>query len=229
MEQLHKRMEALPAYRNLRDAVRNGRFPRLVTGLSAIHKAFFISALCADTGMTAHILVPNEPFGARLCEDINTFLAEECALLYPVRELSFRPVESASHEYEYTRLGVLYQMLSGKCRIVISTPEAAAQFTLPPPVYLQNTRLLTAGESGDLTELCAHLVQAGYTRTDQVEGISQFAVRGGILDFFPPGAPAPYRVEFWGDEIDTISLFDAATQRRREGVKSAEISPAREA
>ena len=229
MEQLLKRIAPLPAYRDLREAVGSGHLPRLVTGIAAIHKAFFISALCADTGMTAHILVPNEPAGLRLCEDINTFLGNDSALLYPVRELSFRAVESASHEYEHARLGVLHRILTGSCKIVISTPEAAAQFTLPPSVFQQNVRRLASGDSGNLSALCAHLVQAGYTRAEQVEGISQFAVRGGILDFFPPGAPAPYRVEFWGDEIDTISLFDVATQRRREDVKNAAIPPAREA
>ena len=84
------------------------------------------------------------------------------------------------------------------------------------------------GERHDLGELAGTLAAAGYTRCEQVEGVGQFALRGGILDFFSPAHPKPVRVEFFGDEIDAMGLFDPDTQRRIENLGAAEILPAAE-
>ena len=206
-----------------------GRGVRLAAGLSHIHKAHYIYSLCVQSGKTAHVVMPNEPGAIKLCEDLNTLFGSEAAFFFPARELNLREVEGASHEYEHTRLGVLGRLARGGCRVVVSAAESAVQLTIPPDVLAERTRTLTAGgrqDTGDLVEL---LMRAGYSRAEQVEGIAQFALRGGILDFFPPESPLPYRVEFWGDEIDTISTFDPATQRRAEGAEEALISPAREA
>lgn len=69
---------------------------------------------------------------------------------------------------------------------------------------------------------------AGYSRYDQVDGISQFAIRGGIIDVFPPGASEPARIELWGDMIDGIASFDIATQRRTGKLDKIDIIPANE-
>ena len=69
-------------------------------------------------------------------------------------------------------------------------------------------------------------MRCGYVRADQIDGTGQFARRGGIVDFYSPGGKAPVRVEFWGDEIDTISYFDAETQRRTDQITEVTISPA---
>ena len=69
------------------------------------------------------------------------------------------------------------------------------------------------------------LVRCGYVRAEQIDGTGQFAVRGGILDFFTPDAPYPVRIEFWGDEIDTIGLFDLESQRRTETVDAIMLAP----
>lgn len=82
---------------------------------------------------------------------------------------------------------------------------------------------MRAGERYDLGELVGTLVAAGYTRCEQVEGVGQFALRGGILDFFPPAHPRPIRVESFGDEIDAMGPFDLGTQQRIENLSAAEI------
>ena len=84
------------------------------------------------------------------------------------------------------------------------------------------------GASYDLNELCDRLTAAGYARCEQVEGPGQFAVRGGILDFYSPAAEQPVRAEFWGDELDSMGVFDPATQRRVENIDRSEILPAAE-
>lgn len=229
MKEFYKILASLPNYKQLLAGVNARRTPQLAVGLANIHKAHFIYSLCSATGRQAHVLAPNEPAAIKLCEDINSLYGFSAARFFPSREFTFRPVEGASHEYEHARLGVLKEISAGQCAIVVSSVQGAAQFTLPQNVLQKRTLTLRPGEAHSVEELCALLVDAGYVRSEQVEGIAQFAVRGGILDFFPPESPQPYRVEFWGDEIDTVALFDPATQRRLDNADSADITPAREA
>ena len=78
------------------------------------------------------------------------------------------------------------------------------------------------------TDLIARLLAAGYERRDQVDGVCQFSQRGGIIDFYPPHMPDPFRLEFWGDEIDSIAVFKTDTQHREDNCKRCMITPARE-
>lgn len=79
---------------------------------------------------------------------------------------------------------------------------------MPPEALKAAIVSLATGETAPLDELAQSLTRAGYERCVQVEGTGQFSIRGGILDVFPPQAEHPYRVEFWDDEIDSISTFD---------------------
>ena len=84
---------------------------------------------------------------------------------------------------------------------------------------------LKKGQTVSLEQVVQSLVRCGYVRAEQIDGTGQFAVRGGILDFFTPDAPYPVRIEFWGDEIDTIGLFDLESQRRTETVDAIMLAP----
>ena len=229
MKQFAKLLEGCGDYQRLLKNIQNRVTPTLATGLSNIHKAHYIYSLCRSSGQPAHVLAPNELSAVKLCEDLCALFGEEAALVFPSRELTFRSVEGASHEYEHARLKALGRIVAGEVAVVVSPVEGAVQYTLPQDVFEARTRVLKPGQTQDVTELIELLVAAGYVRSEQVEGIAQFAVRGGLLDFFPPQCASPYRVEFWGDEIDTISAFDAATQRRTIQVDEALITPAREA
>ncbi|WRS27034.1 transcription-repair coupling factor [Oscillospiraceae bacterium MB08-C2-2] len=228
MKQFAKLLEASPEYRSLLAGIKEGRFPQMLAGLATIHKADFVFSLCRGSEKSALVVAPNEQMALRLCGDINALFGYEAAFFYPARELNFREVEGASREYEHARLRVLGMLATGECPIVVASVEGAVQYTLPREVLTARTLALEPGQAHDITKLTALLVSAGYVRCEQVEGVSQFSIRGGILDFFPPHSPSPYRVEFWGDEIDTIAFFQVDTQRRLDTVESAEILPARE-
>ncbi len=210
--------------------LQSGRSPLLAVGLSSIHKAHFIHAIGQKLGRPALVITPDEPSSIRLCEEINSFYGENRAVSYPSRELTFREVEGVSREYEHERLGILGLLASKPqaCPIVVASAEAALQHTMPPQLLLRRTRTLSVGETLSVEDLLAFLVEAGYERRDQVEGICQFSQRGGIVDFYPPHNPDPFRVEFWGDEIDSIATFKTDTQRRVDNCKQAVIPPARE-
>ena len=91
-----------------------------------------------------------------------------------------------------------------------------------------NTFTVTPETGMPLDELVSRLIRSGYVRRPQVDGFCQFSVRGGIVDVFPPNETNPIRVEYWGDEIDTMSYFELDSQRRTEKALKIKISPARE-
>ena len=84
------------------------------------------------------------------------------------------------------------------------------------------------GDADCAGELLDFLVQAGYQRAEQVEGIGQFAARGGIVDFYPPQYSWPIRLEYWGDEVDSIAAFSLESQRREDSMKLVEITHVQE-
>lgn len=204
--------------------------PQLVVGLSEIHKAHFLYAAAKKLPGQVLVVTDEEAQARRICDDINAMEAtgQEIAYLYPVRDFTFRQVDTASKEFEQIRLGVLSRVLSGECRICVCSVEALMQRTIPPEELKARSFTIDTEHSYDLQDLSARLVRAGYVRRPQVEGIAQFAVRGGILDIYPPNENMPVRIEFWGDEIDSISSFELETQRRTEPLKELVVIPASE-
>ena len=161
----------------------------------------------------------------RFAADLRGFSEREVVVL-PSRELVMADVAGVSRGYEQARLASL-AALPGAAFAVASV-QAAAQRTMPPELLRSSVVTLTAGESAPLDELTRGLVSAGYERCAQVEGAGQFSVRGGILDIFPPQSANPYRVEFWDDEIDSISTFDVGSQRRLEQCDTLRCLPCME-
>jgi transcription-repair coupling factor (superfamily II helicase) len=217
--------QGLAEYRSLEDAVKTSVLPACATGLSNVHKAHVIYSLCERTGRTALVIAPDEMEGTRLTEDLTTFFGGG-VYFYPARDFTLRPVEGTSHEYEHERLKVLGHMARGDYRVVVACPDAAMQLTMPKSIYLERSLELRRGEELPPDKAVRALVGAGYSRSPQVDGPGQFSLRGGILDFFPPDCDEPVRLEFWGDEIDSIGLFDPDTQRRTASLESALITPA---
>ena len=115
---------------------------------------------------------------------------------------------------------MLSKIRAGQCPFVVASVEAAMQHTIPAEVLLERSVVLSQAREISMQAIVKILVRAGYVRRPQVEGVAQFSVRGGILDFYPPDYAFPVRMEFWGDEIDTISLFDLETQRRTDSVEA---------
>ncbi|MEG0943759.1 MAG: transcription-repair coupling factor, partial [Angelakisella sp.] len=231
MNNIARQIARLPEYSRIEAALDGGKQPVLVTGVTQVHKAQLIHAFCTlrEQGLRSGALVitPDEQTAARLCEEINLFEGAAIAWQYPERELTLRPVEGVSREYEHMRLSVLVRLLSGR-GIAVASAAAALQLTIPPQKLQSSLQEIRPGQELPQKQLLQQLLWAGYQRGDQVEGLSQFATRGGIVDFFPPDSAMPVRVEYWGDEIDTVSSFSLETQRREQSLESAIITPARE-
>lgn len=212
-----------PEYAALSRAVKGKALPAAVTGLSGIHKCCIISTLCEETGKKALILAADEAEAQRFCEDLQAL--GRTPVFFPFRDFGFRDAAGTSHEYERLRLEALTRLASGSCDCVVSCIDAALQYTIGPKELEKRLFHLEASKEMEIDELLSALVACGYTREEQIEGPGQFSRRGGIVDFFSPGSQNPVRVEFWGDEIDSISYFDTATQRRTDPVNAVTLAP----
>ena len=218
--------KSVPEFMSLANTVLKNRLPAGVTGLSHIHKAHIIASMCMCLRRRAIVIVPDEAQATRLIRDMEGFGIK--AVLFPARDFSFRTLETVSREYEYARLKTLDKMLSGDFDAAVLSAEAATQLTVPPARLMNSSFSVACGEDYDIEELSLSLINCGYTRSEQVDGQGQFAIRGGILDFYPPDANQPCRVEFWGDTVDSISIFDPETQRRTEHIEEIRVTPSRE-
>ena len=227
MKFLHAILGKLPEFQELERAVSGGALPAAVTGLSTVHKASFIASLCARQGKKALVLTGEEAEAQRLCGDLQAMGLRP--LFYPYRDFALRDTEGASHEYERQRLQVLARMAAGEYDAVVCCPDAALQYTLPPEELRRRAVTLRPGMQIAMEAAEQSLLACGYERAVQVDGSGQFSHRGGILDIFPPEAAQPARLEFWGDEIDTITFFDVETQRRTDAAEELVIAPAVEA
>ena len=225
MTEITKSITFLNEYKQLKKALEEGKTPVLAVGLAAIHTANLAAALGADLKRPVLVLTDDDNAANRFAADLRGFSEREVVVL-PSRELVMADVAGVSRGYEQARLASL-AVLPGAAFAVASV-QAAAQRTMPPELLRSSVVTLTAGESAPLDELTRGLVSAGYERCAQVEGAGQFSVRGGILDIFPPQSANPYRVEFWDDEIDSISTFDVGSQRRLEQCDTLRCLPCME-
>ncbi len=217
-------IEQLVEYRELSKAVDSNRLPMGVLGLSHIHKAHFIHSLIAKKGRKALIITHDEHSATRLRDDLAAL--GNSAAVYPAADFSFRPTQAHSHDYEQRRLGVLSSMADGTLDAVVMSIEAAMQLTVPPHILRRNTMTIGVGSEILPDMIADDLIAAGYTRCDMVEGKGQFALRGGLIDIFPPSSESPVRIELWGEEVDSIAYFEIDTQRRTEQIGEIKITPA---
>lgn len=226
MKLINEILKKDPDYASLLNEAERGRLPIVCTGLSLIHKAIIAAALRGHTGKRVVLITHDEATAAELCGDINA-LGLKC-LNFPARDLCIGDLSGYSKEYEHKRIDTLSAVADGAFDLLTISLDAAVQYTVKPDVLKNSRFTLKTGESADTSELAERLINAGYTRSQLCEGSGQFSVRGGIFDLFPVNSEKPCRIEFWGDEIDSISYFDLETQRREENAGEIEISPAAE-
>ncbi len=199
--------------------------PVCVTGLCDGAKYAFYASAVKEFGGPALIIVPDEKDCLRLYNSLSAY-GLRCGI-YPLRDLILHSVIS-SHEYEYQRLSVLVGIINKTLDCIIATPDAVMQFTVPEDRLKKSTITLSLSDTCELSELCRILTDSGYTNVEAVDGIGQFSVRGGIIDIFAPGSDYPYRMELFGDEIDSMGIFDVISQRRIENINELTICPVRE-
>ena len=223
MEQLLSLLKTIPEYNTLLDAIAQGE-NAAVTGIGQINRSHVAAGLCRDVKRPLILVCQDDMAARRLQAELKGFLDLTVPIL-PGRELTLYDASVVSREWEQKRLRQFHDLLTGKTTVQILTWEALSLRTMPPEVLKQAVFTLNTGREYPIEGLLSRLTAAGYSRCGMVEGPGQFALRGGILDIFSPAAEKPVRVEFFGDELDTMGYFDPDTQRRTENIESIEILP----
>ena len=227
MKTLLSVLNQVPEFRELLADIDNGRCPLAVTGLSPIHRAHAAAAIHALQDRPAAVICADDTEAKRMAADVSAFTGQPAALLLG-REFTFYNVSSVSHEWEQKRISIFYSLLQGTCPVLVATAEGMLQRTMPVEIFKKAAFTLKTGEDRCPDDIIQRLIMNGYSRCEQVEGPGQFASRGGILDIYSPSANKPVRIEFFGDTVDSMGIFDPVSQRRTENIEQAEILPVSE-
>ena len=179
------------------------------------------------------VVVANAGDAQRLLTEIPWFRGDDtqealrCHLLPDWETLpydAFSPHQDLVSE----RLATLYEIQNGQCDVLIVPATTALTRMAPPSFLAAYTFFFKQGETLDEVRLRTQLTLAGYTNVSQVMSPGEYSVRGGLIDLFPMGSALPYRIDLFGDTIETIRTFDADTQRSLYPVREVRLLPGRE-
>jgi transcription-repair coupling factor (superfamily II helicase) len=231
VRELFADVERLPGFARVASHLKEGTGRIRVSGLLPTAKALLLATL-RRAAERPFILVVNDN---RAIEDFVPVLRGFCELTaacdpesivgLPARDvLPFQNL-SPHPELQEERATALWKIATGKAGIVVTAIAATAILQRPAEYYGDLARTLRRGESFDLENLLGHLNTVGYSSADVVEMPGEYAVRGGILDVYSPEAERPVRIEFFGDEVDSIRRFDPASQRSMNPIDEALLLP----
>ena len=223
MENTFWTTESAPVLR----AMDAGQCPVLVSGIGAASRAHMAAALRRQTESPLFVLCPDDAAAEMMRNDLASLLEEPVTLLIS-REFAFYSADSASRAGEQKRLAALDALAREASPVTVSTVAALLQRAIPREKLLAAAFDVMDGQSIPPEEVEKALLACGYVHRLQVDAPGQYSRRGGILDFFSPAHENPVRIEFWGDDIDSMGVFDPASQRRIENVPACRILPAAE-
>ena len=223
MEKLLAFLNTMPAFSGIKQALLEGH-TAAITGIGQINRSHILAALSVSANKPVVILCQDDMAARRLQQELEAFTGQVYPIL-PSRELTLYDTAVVSRAWEQKRLRQFYDLSRNTTKIQIMSWDALSQRTMHPDVLNKATFSLVVGKNYSIEEILQKLVCAGYSRCAMVEGPGQFALRGGILDIFSPVGDQPVRVEFFGDELDTMGYFDVDTQRRTNNVTELVILP----
>lgn len=216
-------------YKGLCDAMRKNQTPVSIAGVVESAHSQLIYSLSKIKKNTLCI-VYSDMEAKQLCDDLE-FFTDRC-IHFPSKEYVFYNIDARGREKEHDRLSVLNTLISpendGEGHIIVASVDALMEYTCKRELFEKNMLIFSVGGKCVLEEAEKALVSGGYTREDMVEGKGQFSIRGGIIDVFPPYGDTAVRIELFDDEIDSIRLFDAATQRSLSMAENVVICPCSE-
>ena len=222
-------LSALPAFRDLERQVET-QAESTVQGVSRSSSAFLLARLAASTGRVLLWVLPHIEDADAAVEDANFFDAG-CAQLFPAHETLPTDDLPPSMDIVSQRLLLLrdlcYEAQRGEAetrgRLIVTPIQAILQKVTSRRQIQASTLTLQTGQSHPMQEVVQWLAARRFERASQVEYQGEFSVRGGIVDIFPFSSEAPYRIEFFGDEIDSIREFDLELQTSQRKLNSCQI------
>ena len=219
--------ESEPFLRLLRAISDENQKPTL-TSLHGSLLSLIITALAHQTNRPILLIAPSADYANDLYDDLCFLLGEEAVGHFPSRQILPYDFKAPVGEIMGRRISTLSALLDNKLKVVVAPIRAAIEPTMLKESLRDNRLVLNKGDEYDLEELVDKLVKLGFKRVSNVEEVGDFAMRGGLLDLFSPGEERPVRLEFFGDEIETLRTFDVGNQRTVEHIKTVSILPKRE-
>lgn len=207
------------------ERVKNNNAPIAILGLAGVGVEQIASCTEAEIKRPICLITYNELQAKKLTEELLNYTSE--VYFFPKREILVYDYILESKELPYERIEVLKKIKSGKIKILVCSVESLLQPIIPKEVLFKNEIYLNVGKTYELENLKRKISMLGYNKTELIGGKGEFSTRGGILDI---SFDDDYgiRIEFWGDEIDSIRKFNIQTQRSIEMIESIKINPLHE-
>ena len=221
--------EDYPAYQELKKAVARGGVTQL-EGLPVPAKGWLLAQLQRDTDKPLVVISYNAEQAQRLAADLARYGVEEDALTSLVSSTETLIFAEGAPDLAQTgqRVAALQKMAQGTARVTVGPIGAWLQRAVTPALIRDRRVELRVGEAVDIGQFERSLVGFGYERVEAVESAGQWTRRGGILDIFPGDASLPFRVDFFGDDIESIRPFDVETQRSVGKAEALTVAAVRE-
>lgn len=177
---------------------------------------------------TIFVVLPNLYEAQRYYDFINQLIDQDNVLFYPVDQILTTIMALGSHEFQSERLYTINRLLTNQKHIVVTTLDGAIMRQLKVSDYLNSSFTLTKGKTYEFDQVVSYLVNGGYVNNYTVEVPGTFSVRGGIIDVFTRDSTNPYRLDFFGNELESIKFFDIDSQRSIGETNNISISPLHE-
>ena len=213
--------------RRAEEAISAGKTPIQIVGAQGFAYLASAASICRNLDRPAFLVVPNPEEAVTAKRDLGDLLGSDRVVLFPAREVM--PFEhGANQESLWMRVSTIARLAApmGEPPVVVLPATSLLRSLTPPAQFAAMCNRYSKGMAISPTDLVRQLVEAGYRREFSVETRGQVALRGGILDVFPPGAEAPFRFEFAFDEIESIRTFDPETQVSMSNVDQVFVTPA---
>ena len=206
-------------------SIENKTSPIAISGLTDVGMVQMLAATKEFAKKPICIITYNEIQARKIVEDLNYFTDK--IIYFPKKEIVTYDYVAESKDLPYERIEALNKIQETRTGIVVTTIEAVIQKMISKKALYKNTLKFKVGEEYKLEDIKQKLVDLGYVRYDLIDGRGQFSIRGGIVDVSITEKTG-IRIEFWGDEIDSIRYFNVVSQRSTENVEKATIYPAHE-
>jgi len=226
MKTLTEPLLELEGYQKVLEAIQKNHTPVFATGVIDVEKSHFLYSIMEHSQKPLLILTYSELRAREILSDMSFFYKNP--IYYPAKDILFYSADVHSMEMNRQRFGAVERLLSGERPIIVASMEALLDRYPKKEIFSQFILTLKNGDIVDINKLTKQLICLGYERAELVESAGQFALRGGILDIFSLTSDDAVRIEFWDDEIDSIRLMDASSQRSIDKLEETHIFPMRE-
>jgi transcription-repair coupling factor (superfamily II helicase) len=215
-------------FSKIRESLVRGEKVIPISGLAGSGKALLLAHLKRNLTPPFLVITATPEEALKIYDDLVSFLGQEATRLFPAWEILPYEMKIPDSEIIGRRLETLYDLILRKNIIAVATVRSCLEKTILSEDLKKKTINLKIGESTDIEYLSQQFFDLGFKRFPQVEEVGSYSIRGGIVDVFPYSYSDPIRIEFFGDQIESIRKFSVFDQRSIQKMDSVLILPSRE-